>query len=128
MNINTSSLRRLVSAAGLTVLVLGPAANPALAAPGTISQIPLYVGPNVEPNVVFLNDDSGSMEFALMTPEDSGELNIRGQRYLYTHPVRTGTNNTGWRGHTRTLAGSIPTQGNRVLSPPSKPWNTALTR
>lgn len=101
MSISTSKLRRFVSAVGLTALVFGPAASPALAAPGTISQIPLYVGPNVEPNVVFLNDDSGSMEFSVMTPEDSGYLWLRSQQYLYTHPLRvSGSGNAAWRGQT----------------------------
>lgn len=101
MSFFTSKLRRFASAAGMTVLVFGPAASPALAAPGTISQIPLYVGPNVEPNVVFLNDDSGSMEFSIMTPEDSGYIWVRNQQYVYTHPVRvSGSNNSAWRGQT----------------------------
>ena len=102
MSISTSTLRHFASAAGLTMLVFGPAANPALAAPGAIAQIPLYVGPSVEPNVVFLNDDSGSMEFSLMTPEDGGGMALNGQRYLYVHPVRnegSSTNNAStWRG------------------------------
>lgn len=121
-----SKLRRFVSAAGLSVLVFGPAASPALAAPGTMSQIPLYVGPNVEPNVVFLNDDSGSMEFSIMSPEDGGYMWLgpsnSQEEYLYTHPVRTGTNNAGWRGQSYGYGtnGSLSTFSGqpRVVPPP----------
>jgi len=38
-----------------------------LAAPGTLDQAPLYVGPAVEPNIVILSDDSGSMDWEVMT-------------------------------------------------------------
>lgn len=90
-----STLFRQISTIGLTVLVFGPAANPALAAPGTLSQAPLYVGSNIEPNVVFLNDDSGSMGFTVMTPGDSGYMWVnegtsRDYYYMFTHPLADG--------------------------------------
>ncbi|HFD92132.1 MAG TPA: hypothetical protein ENJ22_02450 [Gammaproteobacteria bacterium] len=57
------------------------------AAPGTLSQVPLYVGPAVEPNVVFLADDSGSMDWSLMTEEDNGLIYLSGWVYYYSHPA-----------------------------------------
>ncbi|MBL1260538.1 MAG: hypothetical protein COB33_008405 [Thiotrichaceae bacterium] len=39
------------------------------AAPGTLDQTPLYVGPAVEPNIVILSDDSGSMGWEIMSLE-----------------------------------------------------------
>ncbi len=42
-------------------------AGPLLAAPGTLDQAPLYVGPAVEPNIVILSDDSGSMDWEIMS-------------------------------------------------------------
>ncbi len=39
----------------------------AFAAPGTLSDQPLYVGPAVEPNVFLLTDDSGSMDWEILT-------------------------------------------------------------
>jgi type IV pilus assembly protein PilY1 len=98
---HSSTPIRCIFTAGLTALVLGPAANPALAAPGALSQAPLYVGSNVEPNVVFLNDDSGSMGFTVMTPGDSGYMWVNEDQasqyyYMYTHP-RTSTATNGQR-------------------------------
>lgn len=59
------------------------------AAPGTLSQVPLYVGPAVEPNVVFLADDSGSMDWSLMTTETNGVFIIDGWFwYLYSIPAQ----------------------------------------
>jgi len=58
-----------------------------LAAPGALDQAPLYVGPAVDPNIVILSDDSGSMDWALMTPENSGVIILGDYAYFYTHPA-----------------------------------------
>ncbi len=103
---------RKFSATGLVMLAFLPGISETLAAPGTLSNVPLYVGPNVEPNVVFLNDDSGSMEFSVMTPEDGGYMwlgpNGDEEEYLYTHPVRIegSTSNADWRGQSYSYGGS----------------------
>lgn len=101
------SFLRKLSATGMIILTFLPGISETLAAPGTLSNVPLYVGPNVEPNVVFLNDDSGSMEFSVMTPEDSGYMwlgpNGSEEEYLYTHPVRDGSD---WRGQSYSYTGS----------------------
>lgn len=109
MKTRIAALRRHALVTALTVLVAAPAADPALAAPGTLSQVPLYVGPNVEPNVVFLNDDSGSMEFTIMAPEDGGAMWLSGRSYYYAHPTRSGSN---YRGQTYTWACSNTTRCN----------------
>ena len=44
-------------------------ANNVNAAPGTLEQTPLYVGPAVESNIMLLNDDSGSMDWEAMTKD-----------------------------------------------------------
>lgn len=97
-----------LSIAGLVTLTFLPGISETLAAPGTLSNVPLYVGPNVEPNLVFLNDDSGSMEFSVMTPDQDGGYMWLGpsgseEEYLYTHPVR---NTSSWRGESYSYANS----------------------
>lgn len=76
---------------GLTILLTAGllAAPPGTvqAAPGTLAQTPLYVGPAVEPNIVFLADDSGSMEWTLMTPESNGIVSLNGYAYFYSMPA-----------------------------------------
>ncbi len=102
-----SSLCRRAAVMGLAASTFLPSVGQVMAAPGDLSQIPLYVGPNVEPNVVFLNDDSGSMEFSVMTPEDGGNLWLNGEEYLYTHPLRvSGGGNSAWRGQSYSYTGS----------------------
>lgn len=116
MNKIASTLFRYASATSLTVLVFGPAANPALAAPGILSQLPLYVGSNVEPNVVFLNDDSGSMGYTVMAPEEQGYVFVnkgesgREFSYRFTHPrnTTTATNDQRYMDSSRQLV--VPTE------------------
>ncbi|MFQ5487381.1 MAG: pilus assembly protein, partial [Gammaproteobacteria bacterium] len=57
------------------------------AAPGTLSQSPLYLSTSVEPNIVFLSDDSGSMDWTLMTSESSGVMWLSGWVYYYALPA-----------------------------------------
>ncbi len=76
-----------MAAAAVVLALAGLAPLTSNAAPGTLSQLPLYVGPAVEPNVVFLADDSGSMDWSLMTPEDNGLMYLSGWAYYYSHPA-----------------------------------------
>ncbi len=58
----------------------GPAAScPSESGPVEVSQVPLFLGGQVDPNVMFILDDSGSMQFEIM-PDDytKGET-----RYVY---------------------------------------------
>ncbi len=65
-------------------MLLGPIA--AQAGPGTLSDSPLFLTNPVEPNILFMVDDSGSMDWGLMTAEDSGLMNL-GCLYYYTQPA-----------------------------------------
>lgn len=50
----------------LLLAMLGTS-GPALSAPGVLSDIPLSLGTPVQPNVLFLLDDSGSMDWSFLT-------------------------------------------------------------
>ncbi len=56
----------------LSLALLLPLAGTVNAAPGTLEQTPLYVGPAVESNIVILNDDSGSMDWESMVTGPNG--------------------------------------------------------
>ncbi|MBK9132339.1 MAG: hypothetical protein IPM20_11980 [Gammaproteobacteria bacterium] len=86
MNTIKPTLQRYLSAFGVLALSFAPGITQVMAAPGTISQVPLYVGPSVEPNVMFLADDSGSMDWGLMTSETDGIMYLGGNDYYYSQP------------------------------------------
>lgn len=87
MNNLKHTLQRYLSTFSALAMIFVPGIQQAMAAPGSISQIPLYVGPSVEPNVLFLVDDSGSMDWGLMTPESDGIMYLSGLDFYYTHPA-----------------------------------------
>ncbi len=72
---------------GAITLFLAVSAGQLNAAPGTLAQTPLYLNTAVEPNIVFLSDDSGSMDWTLMTPEDNGIIYLNGLPYYYSLPA-----------------------------------------
>jgi type IV pilus assembly protein PilY1 len=113
-----SKRRRDGLVATLMALGVEAATGSALAAPGTISQIPLYVGPNVEPNVTFVADDSGSMEFTILVPENDGAMWLGGRAYYYTHPT-TSCDSTSWRTQNYTYKTSYTYQSGRALVVPT---------
>ena len=84
-------LRDTALAAACTAIVLGSAT--ATAAPGTLADAPLFLTNPVEPNVLFLVDDSGSMDWGLMTPEVDGVVRL-GCSYFYAQPATN--NNDFW--------------------------------
>ncbi|MGE0372410.1 MAG: pilus assembly protein [Gammaproteobacteria bacterium] len=86
MNKIKHTMQSYLSAFSILALTFAPGVQQAMAAPGTISQVPLYVGPSVEPNVVFVADDSGSMDWGLMTPEGDGIMYLGGNDYYYSQP------------------------------------------
>ena len=57
------------------------------AAPGTLSDSPLFLTNAVEPNILFLVDDSGSMDWGLMTGEESGVVWLGNCPYYYSQPT-----------------------------------------
>ena len=81
------SIRKITVATGSALLAaasLAPAS--ALAAPGSISDVPLFLTSPVEPNILFLVDDSGSMDWGLMTEENDGIMSLRCP-YYYAQPA-----------------------------------------
>ncbi|MDH3490979.1 MAG: PilC/PilY family type IV pilus protein [Gammaproteobacteria bacterium] len=74
MKTKTTHFKAAASAALLTCTLLGPVT--ASAAPGTLADTPLFLSNSVEPNILFMLDDSGSMDWGLMTPENNGIMRI----------------------------------------------------
>lgn len=72
-----------ISAVG-TCALLGPVTS--ISAPGTLADSPLFLTNPVKPNILFLLDDSGSMDWGLMTPEKSGIM-LLGCGYYYSQPA-----------------------------------------
>ncbi len=68
----------------MSYVLLSPLA--AQAAPGTLSDSPLFLSNSVEPNILFMIDDSGSMDWGLMTVENSGIMTL-GCEYYYAQPA-----------------------------------------
>lgn len=86
MTTTLHTVRSYLSTIGLLTLAFAPGIQQVMAAPGTLSQIPLYVGPSVEPNVLFLADDSGSMDWGLVTSENDGVMYLSGWDYYHAQP------------------------------------------
>ncbi len=62
----------------------------ALAAPGTIADSPLFLKSNVEPNILFVLDDSGSMDWEIMSRDYDN-----GGRFTGTQPDGSNPNGSG---------------------------------
>ncbi len=77
-NTTTSKLSTL-TAGIMTCLMASPSST--FAAPGTLANSPLFLQSNVEPNILFLLDDSGSMDWEAMTRDFSN-----GGRFTGTQP------------------------------------------
>lgn len=65
-------------------------ASLALAAPLSISDVPLFLGFRVEPNVVLIVDDSGSMDWETMTQDAERDGRFTGTQPDGTNPSGTG--------------------------------------
>ena len=72
MKSKLKAFRAAAAAALLTSSMFGPAI--VNAAPGTLADSPLFLSNSVEPNVLFLLDDSGSMSWGVMAPETEGRM------------------------------------------------------
>ena len=79
-----ASARLAASTAAVAVLF---AHTTSTAGPGTLAESPLFLTNAVEPNILFLIDDSGSMDWGLMTEETEGLMWLGGCRYFYPHPA-----------------------------------------
>ncbi len=73
--------------AGMLLIPLTMAYTSVQARPGTLANIPLFLSTGVDPNVVFLSDDSGSMDWGLMTDETDGIIYLSGLPYWYATPA-----------------------------------------
>ena len=70
----------------LTALLITPLSSN-VAGPLNLSNNALEVVNNVEPNIMILHDNSGSMDWGVMTNEgDEGAYHLGGNLYYYTHP------------------------------------------
>ena len=74
MKTKMKSYTATTSAALLTLALLAPVT--ASSAPGTLADTPLFLSNSVEPNVLFMLDDSGSMSWGMMTTESEGIMNL----------------------------------------------------
>ena len=82
MNSKLTKFRATASAALLTLSVLSPTTGQA----DDIAQTPLFLSNSVDPNILFVLDDSGSMDWGLMTPENDGVMRIGGCTYYDSQP------------------------------------------
>lgn len=79
--------------ASILGLCLGLLNGMAVAAPGTLSNTPLYLSTQVQPNIIFIADDSISMDWGLQTNNTGGYYtvsiasNIFESDYNYSHPT-----------------------------------------
>jgi type IV pilus assembly protein PilY1 len=74
---NASSLTRKLGL-GLASGLLALSVSQAYAAPGVLAQLPLFLATPVQPNIFFLLDDSGSMNWEVLRRSDGGS----GSTYL----------------------------------------------
>ena len=113
----------------LILLISLPFAT-AMAAPGALSTAPLYLSTAVEPNIVFLTDDSGSMDWTMLTDRPlvntyfGNVYSITSPTwtvmYLYTHP-------TSDNAYDSLYAGAWGTAGpNPLTAPTQETLNAAL--
>ena len=84
MLIKQNSFKLAVTSSIATLTLLGSVSS--VAAPGTLSDSPMFLTNPVEPNILFMVDDSGSMDWGLMTSENSGIMNL-GCEYYYAQPA-----------------------------------------
>ncbi len=86
----TSKRTSTAAALAVATLLIAPSENSA--APGVLADSPLFLTSAVEPNILFLIDDSGSMDWGLMTEEDDGLIWL-GCRYEYAQPAADNEDN-----------------------------------
>ena len=80
-------LKPALSKPAMLASFLAVSATSSLAGPLNLSNNALEVVNNVEPNIMILHDDSGSMDWGVMTSEgDEGTFHLGGNLYYYTHP------------------------------------------
>jgi len=81
MNSKLTKFKATASATLVTLSLLSP-----ITAGADIAQTPLFLSNSVDPNILFVLDDSGSMDWGLMTPENDGVMRIGGCTYYDSQP------------------------------------------
>ena len=84
MSIMQKKIRSVAGGCVVALAVLTPAVSKA--DPGTLSDAPLFLTNPVEPNILFMLDDSGSMDWGVMTTENGGVMRL-GCNYFYVQPA-----------------------------------------
>jgi type IV pilus assembly protein PilY1 len=80
-------LKSAATKTALLTIVFAISIASSQAGPLNLSNNALEVVNNVEPNIMILHDDSGSMDWGIMTSEgDEGTFHLGGNLYYYTHP------------------------------------------
>ena len=82
----------------LGVALLLSLTQPSLAGQLSLSTSPLFLGTSVEPNVFFLSDDSGSMDWDIMTLGNQGRIELVGadRTTTYSYVLPGADNNYAW--------------------------------
>lgn len=87
---------RVKIAAMLVVLgISGPSISIG-AEPGPLADTPLFLSNSADPNILFLLDDSGSMDWGLMTTEYNGVMRIGCSSFFYTQPSSVNSYESDW--------------------------------
>ena len=76
---------------------LASVTNSTLAAPGQISNTPLFIGKNVKSNILFLLDDSGSMETETLLTQDALAINNYKNHRQYDNIIPLPHDNDGFK-------------------------------
>jgi hypothetical protein len=61
----------------------------------SLASAPLFLGTAVEPNIFLLSDDSGSMDWDIMTAENEGRITLVGatETHVFSYTVPAADNN-----------------------------------
>ena len=81
--------KTLLNVTGAGCMLFLSCLNPSTstAGPLNLSDNALEVVTNIEPNIMILHDDSGSMDWGVITSEnEGGTFHLEDYRYFYTHP------------------------------------------
>lgn len=77
---------RVIKLKAITVSAFAGLSGAAFAGPLNLADTALEVAPTVQNNIYILTDDSGSMDWGLMTDTDTGVYIYNNLVYYYTHP------------------------------------------
>lgn len=90
-NISAPLARRQKTVWALLAATLPILSTPATAAPGTLAQSPLFLSSEVEPNIMFVIDDSGSMDWEVSTRDASNDGRFTGTQPDGSNPAGAGS-------------------------------------